>query len=447
MIYKIGWIKEAIWDQNQYTVEFRDQYDATKVRRIDTGVDEPLNLGDEVLCLYTEQTNWLIMGRILVPEKFIQDDDEKSKEQRILEDHRRLIGQYVSGENDAGVGDSGVPRYRNEDDDPLGFGDAEIRSRTSGAFVRADSSGSILAVVSNILCMVMDTFRLGILHRCKQYLLDVVPGFRLKIHSPKKQDTPKVPEKAESSTQPERLKVEATLASDPEKDQIDFDLEAGALRDIDDPNLGKGRASETKPYKIKRGMRIRIGDFGIFEIDNDVDELRLSFSYGETSEALYQLRFGPKEATLSWGLNQFISLTDDGLLIKAKKIGLAGPWVMWDPTKVDTFKHNLDLAATEWSPVCRWDASQTVPGLRFEKSVYFGDKGEPAITQSYLDSVLTPLTTALDAHVHNIITPIPGNPTTIMVPPVGKIIAPLIESPVADTFLTIKKLPPGEEEF
>jgi len=446
-MWKIGWIKEAFWDLNQYTVEFRDQYDATKVRRLDTGVEEPLDIGDEVLCLYTKQTNWVIMGRILVAEKTIQDDSEKSKEQRLLEEHRRLIGQYISGENDAGVGDSGVPNYRNEDEDPLGFGDAEIRSRRSGSFVRCDSSGGILAVVSDILCMVMDTFKTGILHRCKQYLLDVIPGFRLKIRSRPQQTSPEVPATAKPSTQPEFMTIEATLASDPDKDQVDFDLEAGALRDIDDPLLGKGRAKETTPYKNIRGMRLRLGDFGFLEIDNDVAETRLSFMYGETSEELYQLRFGPKEATLSWGLEQFISLTDDGLMIKAKKIGLAGSWVMWSPKDTAKFQHNQDLTPIEWSPVCRWDDSQTVPGLRFEKSVYFGDKGEPAITESYLDTVLTPLTTALDAHVHNIITPVPGSPTSIMVPPVGKIVAPLIERPAADVFLTIKKLPPGEEDF
>ena len=439
-MYKIGWILEAFWDKGYYTVEFRDQYEATKAKRIDTGVEEPLDLGDEVLCLYTKDTNWIIMGRIVAPDKSVPSDNEKSEEQRLLEEHRKLIGQYISGETTSGTNDDASPNYRSEDEDPLGVGDAEIRSRSKGNFVRCDSSGSILAVVSNILCTVMDTFKNGLLHRCSQYLLDVIPGFRFKVTASAQQNAPGVPTSATPSTQPEHTTVEATLASDPSKNQVDFDLEAGALRDIDDPMLGKGRASKTVPYKIKRGARLALGQFGILEVDNEMDELRISFVYGaDPTVELYQMRFNPKEATLSWGLNQFISLTDDGLLIKAKSIGLAGPLVMWDPLKTATFMHNQDLTKTDWAAVIRWDNTKAEPGLRIDKSIYFGDKGDPAVTKGYLDNVVDLMLTMEDAHTHQVT--MIGAPTGAPIIPMKPVIQPFLTEPIVDTFLTIVKKP------
>jgi hypothetical protein len=235
------------------------------------------------------------------------------------------------------------------------------------------------------------------------------------------------------------MTVEATLASDPNKNRVDFDLEAGALRDIDDPLLGKGRASDTKPYKIKRGARLRLGDFGILEVDNDEAEARLSFAFGTDPASLYQMRFNQKEATLSWGLQQFISLTDDGLLIKAKAIGLAGPLVMWDPAKTATFMHNQDLTETDWAAVIRWDATQTNPGLRIDKSIYFGDKGEPAVTKPYLDQVFLNFVDLNDKHTH--IASGFGAPTGTPIVPLKAIIEPFLKEPLVDTFLTIVKKP------
>jgi hypothetical protein len=315
-----------------------------------------------------------------------------------------------------------------------------MRSRESGAFVRADSSGAILAVVSNILCTIMDSFKGGLLQRCSQYILDVIPGFRFKISSEPDQNAPKVPSQATSSTKPKKMKIEGTLASDPGIDRIDFDFEAGALRDIDDPLLGQGRASDTKPYRMKRGLRTRFGDFGVFEIDNDKDELRISFTYGADPKVdMYQMRFNPKEATLSWGLDQFISLTDDGLLIKAKSIGLAGPLVMWDPHKTATFMHNQDITKTDWAAVIRWDNTKTEPGLRIDKSIYFGEKGDPAITKPYIDTVLKLALTTIDSHIHS--TSSPGAPTGPMNPPVSSVVNPFLSEPLVDTFLTIVKKP------
>lgn len=439
MIYKIGWIKEAIWDKNTYRVRFRDQYDAFPVRRVENGANEPLEIDDQVLCLYTKQTNWLIIGRIPTPQKYTKDDSEKSEEQRLLEQQRKLIGEYISGETNAGVGDDGVPNYYPEDEEPLAFGDAQIRSRTSGSFVRADSSGSVLAVVSNILCMVMDTFKTGILSRCKQYILDVIPGFRMKIWNRPKQNSPQVPSAPTSSTQTEQMVLEATLASDPDSDEVDFDLEAGSLRDIDDAGYGVGRASETTPYKLKRGARLRLANFGMLEIDNDEAEVRLSFPFGEDPSSLYQMRFNSKEATLSWGTEQFISLTDQGLLIKAKNIGLAGPLIMWDPTKVASFQHNKDLTEADLGAVIEWDATQTYPGLKVNKSIYFGDKGEPAVTKPYLEQVFANFVELNDKHTHvatgfNV-------PTSQPAIPLKPIIDVFLKEPVVDTFLTIVKAP------
>jgi hypothetical protein len=70
------------------------------------------------------------------------------------------------------------------------------------------------------------------------------------------------------------------------------------------------------------------------------------------------------------------------------------------------------------SPVCEWKTVPDGSGVKFVKSAFFGKNEEPAVLQSFLTQAYAKDQRNLALHTHNIITPVPGSPTTVAaIPP------------------------------
>jgi hypothetical protein len=197
------------------------------------------------------------------------------------------------------------------------------------------------------------------------------------------------------------MRLEAGLAPDPENNLIDLFLEAGLLFEMDDP--GYGRSQTTTGKKVKKGLRFRIGDFGILEFDTVNKELRLTINVEDAPPTdLYQIRLNQEEFVISWG-QQFISMRSDGILLKGDLLGFAGPWAMWPAAITNSLLHNTTLTEDQMRPIAEWKEDGT--GIKFSKSVYFGNNEELAVLQSFIDNVYDVDKEALKTHIHTYVPP------------------------------------------
>jgi hypothetical protein len=395
----VGEVTQAIHSRGAYYV---NMYDGTEqlCRLGNVGVKVPLTEGDQVLCVISDtpvSSGWIILCRLdekkipLVGPLALDKDRTKSKEQRYAEEQEDLISKAVGG-----YAIDGVPDWGEGEGDPPVYGEILAKSRTSNAFQKVLSDGSIINFVDEILHLVLAKYGSAAILRAKQIICDVVPGFGFKVVPQKDIQLPNVPDKAQK-VEKTKTRLETWLSSDSDNDLLDFFLEAGLLFDKDDP--GYGKSVDTKGQKIKRGLRLRIGDFAIFEIDNENNEIRLtSEPPGATPDDLYQIRWTVgQEFVISWG-KQFISFRDDGILLKGTLLGFAGPWAMWSKTVTDLLRHNTELDRDQMKPVCEWKEDGT--GIKFNKSVYFGDNEELAVLQSFIDTVYSTDKEALKVHFH-----------------------------------------------
>lgn len=379
-------------------------------RALDVGLDAPYRQKDIVL-VSNGEGGAIILGRVPTPVAPVQDNSQKDLSQ-ILAEQAEVIAALASGRPIT----LGQASFQSEKEIPV-HGDAILKSRTSKARVGVRSDGSFIAAASRILFMALLSAKQAVVITAKRFFLNVIPGVVFKIYTTEKQENPQVGNEARQVDAPV-VRVEGSLASDPEEPaKRDFAFEAGGLREMDD--LGTGMSNATTGKKLTRGLRLKVGDLGILEADNGAKELRFTLpKEGATAAAPYQFRINDKEMTFSWG-NQFMTLRDEGFFVKAKTIGLAGPWTMWSPEAVTAFTHK-DAPTPTTPPVCEFVTSAAGPGIKFNNNVYFGSgayfgaKSEPAVLKSFVTEIYAQdLLTALITHIHGYV---PPSTTTLISP-------------------------------
>jgi hypothetical protein len=373
-------------------------------RALDMGVDAPYKQKDTVL-VSNGQGGAIILGRIPTPVAPSEESAQKDLSQ-LLAEQAEVIAALASGRPMT----LGQPSFQSEREVAVP-GDAILKSKTSKARVGVRSDGSFIAATSRILFMALLAAKQAAVITAKRFFLNVIPGFVLKIYTTEKQENPQVGTEARQVDAPV-VRVESSLASDPETPaERDFAFEAGGLREMDD--LGTGVSSVTTGKKLKRGGRLKVGNFGVLEADHDNKEIRFTLSKeGSSAATPYQFRINDKEMTFSWG-SQFMTLRDEGFFVKANVIGLAGPWTMWSPSSVAAFTHK-DAPTPTSPPVCEFVATGAGgPGIKFNNNVYFGSgayfgaKSEPAVLKSFVTEIYgQDLLTALMAHVHGFTPPV-----------------------------------------
>lgn len=429
----VGEVTQAIPSKKAYYVNF---YDGTeqlcKIGNI--GIDIPLNEGDKVLCVISDtpvSSGWIILCRIDEPpvKKSTKETDEdrtKSKEQKLAEEQEDLISKAVGG-----YAPDGVPNWGSEDDAPSVYGEILAKSRTSEGFQKILSDGSILNFVDAILHFVLTKHNKAAILRAKQLILDIIPGFYFNIIPAEDVQLPEVPDSAKKPDK-RKTRLEAGLSPDPETQIIDFFLEAGLLFDRDDPGYGKSQKTNSK--KIKSGLRLRIGDFGVLEVDVDNKEIRLTVDVPDALPTdLYQIRLNQSEFVISWG-KQFMSFRDDGILLKGDLLGFAGPWAMWSKAITDPLLHNMTLSESQMKPVVEWKEDGT--GIKFKKSVYFGNDEELAVLQSFIDNVYDVDKEALKNHFHTYAPPAVVTGTAPALQAIFEVTGALTEDPVISQILS-----------
>lgn len=398
MSISVGEVTQAIPSKRAYLVNFFDNSEQL-CRLGNYGVDVPLKEGDQVLCVKSDtpvSSGWVILCRLDYPSvgksaKKIDEDRTKSKEKKLAEEQEDLISKAVGGYEPDGIPDWGW----GDGEDPAVYGEILAKSRTSEGFQKILSDGSIVNFVDAILHFVLAKYNKAAILRAKQLILDIIPGFYFNITPVEDIQLPKIPDSAQKPDK-RKMRIEAGIAPDPEDNILDFFLEAGLLFDRDDP--GYGKSTDTTGKRIQRGLRVRIGDFAIFEIDVENKEIRLTSDVpGVDPTDLYQIRLNQSEFVVSWG-KQFMSFRDDGILLKGDLIGLAGPWAMWSKTITSSLLHNTELSRDQMQPVAEWKEDGT--GIKFNKSVYFGDNEELAVLQSFIKDVYDVDKKALGLHFH-----------------------------------------------
>lgn len=368
----------------------------------DPGIDNPYKESDLVLCAQHSTFGWIIICRIPLPQAPVENGIEKTVSELLAEEQEQFQ-DYALGKSDT----ENLPSYNDPEEEftPV-HGDVVMKSRETDTSVRIFSDGSLIHYVSNILYSAFLAAKNALVFTARQITFNIVPGFVFKVFTEKMDDTSKVDD-SPTPQDKEPIRLESSLSSDPDKPaDRDFAVEAGTLRDADD--LRFGQSAKTKGQSMKRGARIQLRKFGTLEVDNELNEVRLTLSKeGSGANNLYQLRFNEDEAVISWGSDQFISLNANGLFIKAKTIGFGGPWVMWDPAQVATFTH--DKTPSPLDPMCEWYKGASGVGIRFKKSVYFGQKPDVPVLKSFVDQVYKPQIEGLSKHTHLGVMPGPSS--------------------------------------
>jgi len=394
----VGEVTQSVPTKRAYFVNFYDGVE--KLCSIgNIGIDIPLREGDKVLCAFSDtrvNSGWVILCRIDTPRlpKPGEENLEKSIEQQLAEEQENLIKTAVGGYEP-----DGIPDWGGGWDEPPTYGEILAKSRTSQGFSKVMSDGSMINFVDQILHIVLSKHNKAAIFRMKQLILDVIPGFFLNV-TPKDQVDVQ-PEAPTEATSPNKKKViiESGIAPDPEDNLIDFFMEAGILKQMDDP--GYGKSVDTQGKKIKRGGRVRIRDFAIFESDIENKELRLTFQIPGTAPTdLYQIRANTSEFVISWG-KQFFAIRDSGIMMKGDLLGFAGPWAMWSKMTTEPLMHNTELSEDQMQPICEWKEDAPAGGIKFLKSVYFGQNEEPAVLQSFIDNVYTKEMDLIRDHFHS----------------------------------------------
>jgi len=381
-------------------------------RNMDIGMQVPLKEGDSVV-IADSPCGWIILARVPMPVA-PNDDAQKSLSQILAK-----AEQDMKVEPQTGVANK--PSFQGEQEHVPTFGDILMRSRVSDAMMGIFSDASVILKSAQILYVgLLSRFRAAVI-TAGRLIINVIPGFSLKIWDVPKKSMQTVGNEAQQ--QDETVKrLEMSFATNPpdstkpasETDR-DVTLFAGGLKEWDD--FGYGQSALASGKKMTRGIQMKIRDFGMFESDHDVREMRVTYLKDQTqSPGLFQFRINSDEVVLSWG-DQFMSLNKDGLFFKAKVIGFGGPWVMWDPAVVKTFTH--DKSPSDQTPICEWfqGTAKSGPGIKFSKSVYFGGNGvfqknayfgsseKAAVLETFLTDVYAKDLQKLMAHTHGFTPP------------------------------------------
>ncbi|MHC4780668.1 MAG: hypothetical protein ACYTFG_19025, partial [Planctomycetota bacterium] len=277
-----------------YTVMI-DREGERRATLLETGVAVTLNRKDRVGCVYFDNIGWYIIGKIVTPVRVDEEaDKEKTVEQRTAEEQDYLSG-IISG-----VNVDNLPNFRDDDEDIELEGEVALKSLFTKTRTHLFNDGSILTRVSDILLFLLSAAKGTALISAKRLLFRIVPGFQFRVGSKDKGENID-----QAVAQKEKVSLETSLASDPEKPQnLDFYVEGGDLA----PEKGSyGDSKATKTKQLTRGIRALLSAFGAFEVDNNNREVRFTWvpetpaddATVDPTAGPFQARFNDREAVLS----------------------------------------------------------------------------------------------------------------------------------------------------
>jgi hypothetical protein len=393
-------------------------------RPIDNGSSRPYDLDETVLCADTA-VGRLILGRApspeMAPENFVVTRDDERQAEIFTQDVLAVTRQAPEDK---------PLNYRLKKEEALLPGAVHLRHPNSPANMGLYEDGSIVLSTGMLANLLLSSDGGKVSFIAGGLVANIIPGLKFEIAlnevsgatTAETSSTTFVGGVSETSREREQVTMKATFQGDPDTDTPDASLEAGRCADLSD--WGNAISARSLGTRLKRGFKVRIGDFMDVELDLETKELRLTM-VDEDAPSPFQFRINPEEAVLTRG-QQFISFNDKGIFLKGDMIGLAGPWTMWSPQDLASFKHSsmpeVRSDGTQFlSPVCEWKTDPTGPGVKFVKSAFFGKNEEPAVLQSFLTDTysrdMQDLATGMASHTHNITTPAPGSPTTPPIPP------------------------------
>ncbi len=372
---------------------------------IETGVDFTVLRNHRVACIFLKNVGWKIIGKYRTPKnKGEKEEETLTIAERIAEEQDWLNSILTGRSLDAG------PSYRKSGEDPVLEGEVALKSLINNSLVSIFNDGSILARVTNALLLLISKTKNTILFSAKRLIFRGIPGIKVDAGLKEKGEN----QNPDTTVKP-KVSVTAALSSDPAKPkEIDFFLEAG---DVDPKTAQYGASLKTQGQALVRGLKFLMKNFSIAEADNDKGEVRLTYLQSaekqDPEKKPFQVRMNEDEVVLSWG-SQFISLTSAGLMIKANRIGLAGPIDMWDPSAVLGFKQEIGFPdPLVPDPVTiEWYAEGQPAGIRISKSVYFGGEEEPSILKGFVNDRYVKDMQAIFEHTH--VSPTSGGTTSPM---------------------------------
>jgi hypothetical protein len=214
-------------------------------------------------------------------------------------------------------------------------------------------------------------------------------------------------------------------ACDPEKPaDVDFSVRVGGMDAEEDPNAAKSKdllgiaeklgASTDGNGTLKRGLRVLLRKFGFLEIDNDNSKVRLTMNSDVKDTRVISV--DPDMVDIEWAGNsmkvdkdgmvfsflngQFMAFKKGKFMLKADNIGFAGPVSMWNVAEALEFKADDGFPDKDKPAFTRQLAPHE--GIYFKQSVYFGDKGEPALLESFVDNRYAIDMQSLFNHAHTV---------------------------------------------
>jgi hypothetical protein len=414
-------------------------------RPIDNGVHRPYGKGEMVLCADTD-TGWYILGRGPFSPRG-EDDGDTTKTPEELQAEQTPESERKKAQG--GTLDT-APNYRAKSEEPILPGDVLIQHRTwppediptaNPSFMGFYRDGSIV-IDAGLLSLLLSNSNGAARLRCERLGLEVIPGLsfdmgmvdpttgKVVVDTSKAENTSFTAGVSDTTREKEKVRVNGYFFSDPDDEgnslypiPPDLLFEAGRCKETGD--WKNGISPRTKDKKLGRGFKFRFYDFLDFEIDIENKELRLTI-YDPDNPAPagspFQFRLNPDEAVLTKGA-QFISFQEKGIFLKGQLLGFAGPWTMWSEADTAKFSHDsMPQTRVNGKPflstVCEWKDDILAPGVKFTTSAFFGQNEEPAVLQSFLTDTYARDMRDLAIHTHNIITPVPGTPTTVAtIPP------------------------------
>lgn len=365
---------------------------------IETGTDFTVMKDDRVACAMLPEVGWKIVGKFRAPQVRKESNEQQQTVAQRIAEEQAWLNSILTRSNL-----SDQTNYLKDDEEPLLEGEVALRSLINESSVTIFNDGSIVGRITDALLFFMSKIKGIALLSAKRLILRLIPGVKVDVGLQETGET----QNPDTTTKP-KVKATVTLASDPDKpEEQDVFLEVG---DLDKNAERYGASNKTRQQILSRGLRFIMEKFSIAEVDNDRGEMRLTYIQSEEKKDPkgnpFQIRINDDEVVLSWG-EQYLSLTDTGLMIKANRIGLAGPVDMWDPAQVAAFSHRdgFPSVMTPDPVTLKWYAEGQPPGLLCTKSIYFGDSKEPALLKNFIDQYMKNVWAPLMSHTHPVAAP------------------------------------------
>ena len=285
----MGFIRSYNPDTNIYRVAL-DGLSEGVARPITSGSYKPYPIGTRVACIRFATSSWLIMGEVSVakPPTKERQSPSGSVYQKDLELRKALHDRYNIDLAD--FGDRIV--------DPPLEGDVVMANRDDPrSYTQIYENGDILSFASNFCFQLLSRVKSLAMTWAKDFW-GIFAGCSVKVQT---DDTTK-----QSTTT-------VSINSDP-SDEADRDLDvvAGAISNSIRPT--KNISVETKGQTIAEGVWALLGIHGLFEVDNQAKEIRLSKVAIQAGKDTFgrdaQFRMNENQMGLVWGKNK-VTLNDN----------------------------------------------------------------------------------------------------------------------------------------